>query len=181
MARGNFAEEDPVNTDPGAHFLEVTLDEYRKLKAQADKALAQTDDRAFFARLDEESNSIALMMKHVSGNLRSRWTDFLTSDGEKPARNRDGEFEELGETRAAIVESWEAAWRQALAALTALGAGDLMRTVAIRGEAHTVVQALVRNLAHTAAHVGQIVLLAKHFAGEEWQTLSIPKRRARPA
>lgn len=170
-----------MQADPRAHLIEATLGEYRNWKAQADRALAQTDDRAFFATLDEGSNSIALIVKHVAGNLKSRWTDFLTSDGEKLSRDRDSEFEDTGGTREAIVASWEDAWRRALAAIEALTPNDVMRTVTIRGKSHTVVQALARNLAHTASHVGQIVLLAKHFAGGRWQTLSIPRRTAKKA
>jgi hypothetical protein len=168
-------------TDPGAPFIQVAVDEYRNWKAQADRALAQTDDRAFFTKLDEESNSIALIMKHVAGNLKSRWTDFLTTDGEKATRDRDSEFEETGDTRAAIVESWEDGWRRTFAAIEALAPDDLKRTVTIRGKPHTVTQAVARNLAHTASHVGQIILLAKHFAADRWQTLSIPRRTAKKA
>src|SRR5512146_1903964 len=125
--------------DPlGAHFIAAMVDEYRRFKALADKAVAQTDDRAFFAKLDDESNSIALLMKHLAGNLKSRWTDFLASDGEQAARNRDAEFEELGESRAAIVESWEDGWKRLFTALASLGPdADLMKTITIRGEAHT--------------------------------------------
>jgi hypothetical protein len=111
-----------VQTDPKVHFIEVALEEYRNWKAQADRALAQTDDRAFFAKPDEESNGIAFIMKHVAGSLKSRWTDFLTTDGEKPSRDRDSEFEDTGDTRAAIVESWEDAWRRTFVAVEALTA-----------------------------------------------------------
>lgn len=163
--------------DLAAHLLQTVVEEYRKLKAQADRALAQIDDKAFFAKPDQESNSIAIVMKHVAGNLRSRWTAFLSTDGEKPDRNRDGEFEDEHDTRAGVVESWEDGWRRLFSTLAALAPEDLQRTVAIRGEAHTVLQAIVRNLSHTAGHVGQIVLLAKHFAGPGWRTLTIPKRR----
>ena len=163
--------------DVQVHVIEVVTDAYRKLKAQADDALTQVDDAAVFARLDDEANSIAHLMKHLAGNLKSRWTDFLTSDGEKPTRDRDGEFEHLGETRTVVLTAWEDGWRAAFDALGALHPGDLARTVTIRGEAHTIVQALERNLVHTAMHVGQIVLLAKHFAGDRWQTLSIPRHR----
>ncbi len=165
-------------SDIGDEFLKATIGEYRRFKSLADKALAQTDERAFFARLDEESNSIALVMKHVAGNLKSRWTDFLATDGEKAGRNRDAEFEELGESRAAVVGSWEEGWRCLFTALEGLGTGDLTKTITIRGEAQTVAQAMTRNLAHTCEHVGQVILLAKHFAGSNWQTLSIPKRRS---
>jgi hypothetical protein len=160
------------------HYLDDCLVQLRKLKTQVDKAIAQIDDREFFAQLDPEANSIALLMKHISGNIRSRSTDFLTTDGEKPDRNRDGEFA-VGrdDSRSAIESRWEESWRLLLATIGSLQPGDLEKTVTIRGEAHTVVQALNRQVSHYAAHVGQIVLLAKHFAGARWQTLSIPKRR----
>ena len=160
------------------HFLDDCLFQLRKLKAQSDKAMAQVDDAQFFALLDPNANSIALIVKHVAGNMRSRWTDFLTTDGEKPDRNRDTEFErEAGDTREAITARWNAGWDLLFTTITSLGPGDLGRTVTIRGEPHTVVQAINRQLSHYSAHVGQIVLLAKHFAGPGWKTLSIPKRK----
>ncbi len=160
------------------HYLEDCLLQLRKLKAQADKAMAQVDDSRFFALLDADANSIALIVKHVAGNMRSRWTDFLTSDGEKTDRNRDAEFErEIVDTREAIVARWEAGWDVLFAAIGSLQPADLEKTVTIRNEPHTVVQAIHGQLSHYASHVGQIVLLAKHFAGPGWQTLSIPKRR----
>ena len=161
-------------------YLDDSLVQLRKLKAQADKAMAQVDDRQFFAAIDPDANSIALIVKHVSGNMRSRWTDFLTSDGEKPDRDRDTEFELDGsDTRVAILAQWEAAWELLFKTIAALGPDDLSRTVTIRNEPHTVVQAINRQTSHYSAHVGQIVLLAKHFAGPNWQTLSIPKKRNR--
>jgi hypothetical protein len=160
------------------HFLDDTLLQLRKLKGQAEKAIAQVDDEQLFATLDPEANSIAIIMKHMAGNMRSRWTDFLTSDGEKPDRNRDSEFIEEGETRARIVARWEDGWRRLVDAVSALGPGDLGKTVRIRGEAHTVLEAITRQLTHYAAHVGQIVLLAKHHAGPRWQTLSIPRGKS---
>jgi Protein of unknown function (DUF1572) len=159
------------------HFLDDCLFQLRKLKAQADKAMAQIDDLHFFALLDPDANSIALIVKHVAGNMRSRWTDFLTTDGEKPDRQRDNEFERgAADTRTAIMASWDAGWELLFTTIMSLGPGDLGRTVPIRGEAHTVVQAINRQLSHYSAHVGQIVLLAKHYAGPNWKTLSIPKR-----
>ena len=150
----------------------------RKLKSQADKAVAQIDDRQFFELIDPDANSIALIMKHVAGNMRSRWTDFLTTDGEKPDRHRDVEFEqEGGDTRAAIMARWEDSWRLLLDTISSLQPGDLGKTVTIRGEAHTVVQAINRQVSHYSAHIGQMVLLAKHFAGSRWQTLSVPKKK----
>ena len=162
------------------HYLEECVFQLRKLKAQADKAIAQVDEPQFFTRLDDDANSIGLILKHMAGNMRSRWTDFLTTDGEKADRDRDSEFEhELADTRDAILARWEAAWELMFNTVTSLQPNDLGKTVTIRGEPHTVVQALNRQLSHYSAHVGQIVLLAKHFAGPRWQTLSIPKARRR--
>jgi hypothetical protein len=160
-----------------AHYLDESLAQLRKLKAQADKAIAQVDDAQFAAVLDADANSIALIMKHVAGNMRSRWTNFLETDGEKADRDRDSEFETAADdTRPHILARWEDGWTRTLGAISALTPADLSRTVTIRGEPHTVVQAINRQLSHYSAHVGQIVLLAKHFAGPRWQTLSIPKR-----
>ena len=162
------------------HILDDCLFQLRKLKSQADKAMAQVDDGQFFALIDEDANSIALIVKHVSGNMRSRWTDFLTTDGEKPDRHRDTEFERgPGETRETILARWEAGWNVLFGAITSLTPADLGKTVTIRNEPHTVVQAINRQLSHYSAHVGQIVLLAKHFAGRGWKTLSIPKKQNR--
>jgi hypothetical protein len=160
------------------HYIDDCLFQLRKLKAQAEKAIGQIDDAQFFALLDENANSIALIMKHVAGNMRSRWTDFLTTDGEKPDRHRDAEFEqEGGDTRDAIVARWNAGWEVLFHALSSLNVDDLAKTVTIRSEPHTVVQAINRQVSHYSAHVGQIVLLAKHFAGPRWQTLSIPRKK----
>ena len=160
------------------HYLEDCVLQLRKLKEQAEKAVAQIDDAQFFQLIDPDANSIALIMKHVGGNMLSRWTDFLTTDGEKPNRDRDSEFETTSnDTRQTILARWEDGWGCMLGALTALTPQDLGRTVSIRGEPHTVVQAINRQFSHYSAHVGQIVLLAKHFAGPKWQTLSMPKRR----
>jgi hypothetical protein len=162
------------------HYLDDTLLQLRKLKDLADKAIAQIDHDSLFAVLDPEANSIALIMKHVAGNMRSRWTDFLTSDGEKPDRHRDREFErEPGDTRATIMSSWEDGWRRVFQAVSSLTPEDLGKTVTIRGEAHSIVEALDRQLTHYAAHVGQIVLLAKHYAGAGWQSLSIPRGKSK--
>lgn len=159
-----------------AGYLEEAVKELRKIKQQAERACAQVSDAQFFAQLDEESNSIALIVKHVGGGLRSRWTDFLTTDGEKPDRHRDSEFViEEGDTRLALLERWENGWRLMLEAIEALRPQDLGRTITIRGEPHTVLQAINRQLTHQSGHAGQIVLLAKHFAGKNWQTLSVPR------
>jgi hypothetical protein len=167
-------------TDLGREFLQDAIGEFRKYKGFADKAIAQVSDADFFHKIDPESNSIAIVMKHISGNLRSRWTDFLTTDGEKPDRNRDAEFEREGEdSRESIVARWEAGWRTLFAAVEPLTGDDLKRTVTIRGEPHSVVQAINRQMTHYAGHIGQIVLLAKHFAGARWRTLSIPRGKSR--
>jgi Protein of unknown function (DUF1572) len=160
------------------HYLDDSVFQLRKLKSQADKAIAQIDDRQFFELIDPDANSIALIMKHVAGNMRSRWSDFLTTDGEKPNRNRDAEFEpESGDTRPAVVARWEESWQLLFDTISSLQPGDLGRTVTVRGEPHTVLQAINRQVSHYSAHVGQIVLLAKHFSGSKWNTLSIPKRK----
>lgn len=160
-------------------ILDDALLQLRKLKAQADKAMAQVDDRQFFDTLDPEANSIALIVKHLAGNMRSRWTDFLTSDGEKPNRERDNEFLLLRDTRESLMATWEEGWRLVFDAISPLSDEDLTRTVRIRGEAHTVLEAVNRQLTHYAAHVGQIVLLAKHHAGAKWQSLSIPRGKSK--
>ena len=162
------------------HFLDDATLQLRKYKGLADAALAQVADEDLFRSVDDESNSIAIVMKHISGNMRSRWTDFLTTDGEKPDRNRDTEFEmETGETRGSVTARWEEGWRLLFSAIEALSPADLSRTVAIRGEPHSVLQAIPRQRTHYAYHVGQIVFLARHFAGPHWRSLSIPKGRSK--
>ncbi len=162
------------------HYIDDAILQLRKLKGQADKAIGQVQADQLFAVLDPEANSIAVIMKHLSGNMRSRWTDFLTTDGEKPGRDRDAEFV-IGpdDSLARIRSDWEDGWDHALRAVGSLTPEDLARTVRIRGEAHTVVEAINRQVAHYAAHVGQIVLLAKHYAGPSWRSLSIPKGKSR--
>ena len=163
----------------GRQYLDDGLLQLRKLKAQADKALAQIADDQLFAALDPEANSIALIMKHMAGNMRSRWTDFLSSDGEKPDRNRDSEFElHATDTKQTILAAWEDGWSRLFGAISALTPDDLGKPVRIRGEVHTVLEAINRQLTHYAAHVGQIVLLAKHFAGPAWRSLSIPRGKS---
>jgi len=162
------------------HYLDDVRVQLRKLKELADKALAQIDDEQLFGVLDSEANSIAIIMKHVSGNMQSRWTDFLTSDGEKPNRERDREFvQESADTRAAIYAAWEGGWNRLFQTLSSLSADDLGKTVPIRGQAHTVVEAINRQMTHYAQHIGQIVLLAKHYAGPNWKSLSIPRGKSR--
>ena len=161
-------------------YLRNILRTYRTYKEMAERAIEQvTSEDDLNRELDESSNSIAIIMKHMSGNLRSRFRDFLTSDGEKPDRNRDSEFESEGSaSRAQLVRWWNDAWKVAMSSIEALSADDLERTVRIRGEEMLVVEALNRSVTHVAYHVGQIVYLARHFAGTDWKTLSIPKRRS---
>ncbi|HWQ03483.1 MAG TPA: DUF1572 family protein [Candidatus Nitrosotenuis sp.] len=160
----------------GKHFLENSLKEFRRLKTQGDKALAQVSDEEFFRRIDADSNSLALIVKHVAGNLHSRWRDFLTTDGEKPERNRDAEFEQApADSREQLMHRWEEGWAILFRELEPLGPDDLLRTVTIRSEPHTVVQCIQRQLTHYGEHCGQIVFLAKHLLGPRWQTLSIPR------
>lgn len=161
-------------------YLEDCLLQLRKLKAQAEKAIAQIDDEQLFAVLDPEANSIALIMKHMAGNMRSRWTDFLTSDGEKPDRERDREFERhASDTKEAVLAAWEDGWSRVFTSISSLRPDDFSKSVTIRGERHSVLEAINRQLTHYAAHVGQIVLLAKHYAGANWQSLSIPRGKSK--
>lgn len=167
-------------TDIGRRYLDDAVGEFRKYKKYADRAVAQVSDDEFFRQIDRESNSIALIMKHISGNQHSRWKDFLTTDGEKPDRDRDTEFERFdSDTKEKLLARWEEGWRLLFEALAPLTGEDLERTVSIRGEAHTVLQAIQRQLTHYASHVGQIVFLAKHLAGDRWKTLSIPRGKSR--
>lgn len=159
-------------------YLEDSLDLLRYYKKLAERAMEQVTDEQLFATLDDESNSIAIVVKHMAGNMRSRWTDFLTSDGEKSNRNRDSEFVDPPDTRAALLQAWEDGWALVFHALEPLSEQDLGRTITIRGEAHSVMQAINRQLAHYANHVGQIVLLAKHFAHAKWQSLTVPRNRS---
>jgi hypothetical protein len=159
-------------------FLQDSLTLFRYNKKLAERAMEQVNDEQLFSALDAEANSIAIIVKHMAGNMRSRWTDFLTTDGEKPNRNRDSEFVDPAPTRKALLEDWEDGWSRLFAALEELTDGDLGRRVTIRGEAHSVLQAINRQLGHCAYHVGQIVLLAKHFACDRWQSLSVPRNQS---
>jgi hypothetical protein len=163
---------------PATAYLTDVRAQFEKMKKLAEDALTQVSDEQLTIALDPESNSLAVIMKHMAGNLRSRFTDFLTTDGEKPDRNRDGEFEMEGTmSRDRIVKDWESGWRVLFATLETLTPDDLLRDVYIRGERHSVIQALDRQLTHHAYHVGQIVFLAKHLRSAEWRTLSMPRRR----
>ncbi|HEY3626956.1 MAG TPA: DUF1572 domain-containing protein [Terracidiphilus sp.] len=159
-------------------YLEDALAVFRYYKKLADGAMEQVADEHLFTALDQEANSIAIIVKHMTGNMRSRWTDFLTTDGEKPDRNRDSEFVDPPATREALMAEWEDGWARVFTALEPLTVADLARTVTIRGEAHSVMQAVNRQLAHYPHHVGQIVLLAKHFACDHWQSLSVPRNKS---
>jgi hypothetical protein len=163
----------------GAACLDETFRAFRGYKRLADASLAQVDDQGFFYLPDPESNSIAIVVKHIAGNLRSRWSDFLTSDGEKPDRNRDQEFILTpADTREDLMRRWEAGFEAVFANLRSLKPEDVSRTVYIRNEPHTVLQAMLRSVTHVAHHIGQIVFLAKHLRSEEWKTLSIPKGKS---
>jgi len=149
---------------------------FQDLKSLADRAIAQAPDAALFTAIDPASNSIAVLMQHLAGNMRSRWRDFLTSDGEKPDRHRDGEFEAPpNQTRAAMLKDWESGWGELFTELERLRPADLERTVTVRHEPLTVVSAINRQLSHAAMHIGQIVMLARHAAPGTWKTLSIPR------
>ena len=158
--------------------LKDSIDLLRFYKKLGERAIEQAPDEALFAVLDEESNSIAIIVKHITGNMRSRWTDFLTTDGEKLDRNRDSEFEEAPKTRAELMAAWETNWKTLFDSLAGLTEADMSRTVYIRTEAHSVMQALHRAIAHYAYHIGQIVYLAKHFSGAKWTALTVPKRKS---
>lgn len=161
------------------HYLEEARRQLRGHKRMGEGAMSQLQDQELFFTLDPEANSIAILVKHIAGNMRSRFTDFLTSDGEKPDRFRDREFELTSETaRAEVMKWWEEGWACVFAAIDTLKPEDVMRVVTIRGEPHTVLQAINRQIAHYAQHVGQIVFLAKHLRSKEWKTLSIPRGRS---
>ncbi len=156
-------------------FLAESIATFQSQKSLADRAIAQVDDAQFSANLGDEENSIAILMQHVAGNQISRWTDFLTTDGEKPDRARDREFEARGLTRRVLLAEWERGWGGLFATLESLTPADLERTVTIRNEPHTIPRAILRQVSHYGYHVGQIVQLARHLAGEKWQTLSVAR------
>jgi hypothetical protein len=166
-------------SDLAAHYLDEALRQMRGHKRMGEGAMAQLRDEDFFVTLDRESNSVAILVKHLAGNMRSRFTDFLTTDGEKTDRFRDREFEVTSSTtRADVMKWWEEGWACVFSAIETLKRADVMRTVTIRGEPHTVLQAINRQIAHYAGHVGQIVFLAKHLRSSEWKTLSIPRGKS---
>jgi hypothetical protein len=163
-------------------YVKDSIDLFRYYKNLAERAMAQCPDEALFTTIDTESNSIAIIVKHMAGNMRSRWSDFLTTDGEKPDRNRDTEFLEPPQTRAALLELWERGWKYVFDALQPLRDADLGHTVNIRKEPHSVMQAINRQMAHYAHHIGQILFLAKHLTfttAGKWQSLSVPRGQSK--
>ncbi len=160
------------------NYLADAVQSFRNYKKLADKSIKQVSDDEFFRVIDDEANSIAVIVKHIAGNLRSRWSDFLTADGEKADRNRDGEFIAENDTRDGLLEFWEKGWQILFDSIEPLTAEDFAKTITIRGQKHTICEAINRQSMHYACHIGQIVLLAKHFRSEKWQTLSVAKNKS---
>ncbi|MCM3639011.1 DUF1572 domain-containing protein [Sporosarcina luteola] len=159
----------------GTEYLRVVRERFAVIKGQGEKTFAQLDEGGFHWTMNDASNSIAVLIQHISGNMVSRWTDFLTTDGEKPDRNRDGEFEAKQMSKAQLLDCWEHGWGVFLNTLESLDEQDLEKTVHIRGEAHSVIDAIERQMAHYAAHIGQIMFIGKQVKGEQWGNLSIAK------
>ena len=168
-----------MNEALAQHYLEDSLASFRAYKKLAEKALDQLSEDEFFITLDEEANNIAVIMKHMAGNMLSRWTDFLTTDGEKPDRHRDMEFVVEPQTgKQDVLAYWEKGWQRVFDTVESLSSADLEKEVMIRSKAHTVIQAINRQLMHYSYHIGQIVFLAKHFRSSEWKSLSIPRNKS---
>jgi hypothetical protein len=168
-----------MNDSVGEHYLEDSISQFRKMKQLAEKAMRQISDEEFFVLLDKEANSIALIVKHLSGNLRSRWTDFLTTDGEKDWRHRDTEFLlTANDSRESLMQAWEVGWQVLFDALAPLQIADFDKKIMIRGEPHTIVQAINRQLTHYSYHIGQLVFLAKHLKSTAWKTLSVARHKS---
>jgi hypothetical protein len=179
LARGGMEEQNSaMPLELTTSYVKDATDVLKHYKKLAERSMEQAADGALTALLDGESNSIATIVKHMAGNMRSRFTDFLTCDGEKPDRNRDTEFETPPQSRTEILALWETGWKYVFDALTPLTDADLNRTVKIRNEAHSVMQAINRQIAHYSYHVGQIVYLAKHFAGERWTAVTVPRGKS---
>jgi Protein of unknown function (DUF1572) len=157
-------------------YLKDSIALFRHYKKMAESAMAQCPDAGLFTTLDKESNSIAIIVKHIAGNMRSRWTNFLTTDGEKPDRDRDSEFEEPPKTRAELFTMWDAGWKIFLETLDSLTDADVGKTVMIRAESHSVMQAINRQTAHYGSHIGQIIFLCKHFASDSWKSVTVPRK-----
>ena len=160
------------------NYLKDAIESFRSYKKLAEKAMAQVSDEEFFRTIDAEANSIALIVKHIAGNQKSRWTNFLTSDGEKENRRRDTEFEMMDESRESLMQFWETGWQTLFAAIEPLTVEDFTKTITIRAELHTICEALNRQLTHYAYHIGQITFLAKHFRSNDWKTLTVPRGRS---
>ncbi len=159
-------------------YLADAVQSFRNYKKLADRSIEQVSDEEFFTIIDAESNSIAVILKHIAGNLHSRWRDFLTTDGEKPDRDRDQEFEVIEDSRTSLLEFWETGWRTLFNSVEPLTEEDFAKTITIRGEPHSVVEAINRQLTHYSYHIGQIVFLAKHLRSSDWKTLSVPRYRS---
>jgi hypothetical protein len=159
-------------------IVDTTLSELRKVKRLADQAVEQLDDEQLWTRVDPESNSVAVVMRHMAGNMRSRWTDFRTTDGEKPDRRRDQEFEDVAISRSELLAEWEDGWQRVFGALSSITDDDLEETIYIREEPHTIYRAIVRQIVHYAGHTYQILALGKHLKGPDWRSLSIPRGKS---
>lgn len=166
------------DTEIGRTYLDEVRRQFRGYKRMAEGAIEQCSDNELFRQLDAESNSIAILVQHITGNQRSRFTDFLTSDGEKPDRNRDSEFEPLVKTRDELMKRWEAGWEIVFRTLESVTPEDLVKDVTIRGESYSALRAINRQIAHYSSHIGQIVFLAKHYRSAGWKTLSIPRGKS---
>lgn len=167
-----------MNNDFLTNYRDDVLQSFRSYKRMAERAIEQVSDDEFFKQIDAESNSIAIIVKHIAGNAWSRWRDFLASDGEKADRQRDTEFELMDDTRESLMQFWEQGWATLFDNVEPLTEEDFSKTISIRGEPHTVVEAMNRQLTHYAYHVGQIVFLAKHLRSTGWKTLSVPRNRS---
>ncbi|KZR60126.1 DUF1572 family protein [Pseudobacillus badius] len=162
----------------GKEYLKVVREKFQEMKNLGEKAVRQLSEEQIHWVFNEQSNSVAVIIKHVSGNMKSRWSDFLVSDGEKPDRNREQEFEDKGSTRQELMDAWEKGWEILFHALDGLEEQDLLKTVLIRGERHTVLEAIERQIVHYSAHIGQILYIGKQLKGDNWESLSIPKGKS---
>jgi uncharacterized damage-inducible protein DinB len=177
--RGNSFLKKEMKKQIIENYLSDAIQSFRNYKNLAEKAMVQVSDEEFFRLIDQESNSIAIIVKHIAGNLKSRWTDFLTSDGEKDFRQRDSEFIVENETRESLMNFWKESWQVLFEALESLTAKDFEKKITIRQQSHTICEAINRQLTHYAYHIGQITFLAKHFRSTDWKTLSVPKNKSK--